>query len=82
MRAKGYLYVFLMILIVLNMKGMKLHSPHFISELIVALGCLGVLTYRLSDLEEKQNYSKIGRIVFVGVLSGYVFFELENYFFQ
>lgn len=81
MRIKGYFYVFLIMLTVLNMKGLKFHSTHFFSELIVALGCLLVLTFKLSDFEEEQNYTRLGRIVLIGVFLGYGLYELESYLF-
>lgn len=77
MRIKGYFYVFLIMLTTLNMKGLKFHSTHFFSELIVALGCLLVLTFKLSDFEEEQK----GRIVLIGVFLGYGLYELESYLF-
>ncbi len=81
MRIKGYFYVVIIILTALNMKGLNFQSTHFFSELIVALGCLLVLTLRLSSFESEQNDRKLGRVILVGVFLGYGFYQLESYLF-
>lgn len=63
------------------MKELKFQSTHFLSELIVALGCLLVLTLRLSSFESEQNDKKLGRVILVGVFLGYGFYQLESYLF-
>ncbi|MEB7771527.1 hypothetical protein [Kurthia gibsonii] len=80
-RIKGYFYVFLIMLIALNIKELNFQSTHFFSQLIATLGCLLVLTFKLNNFEREQNDRKLGRVILGGVLIGYIFYHLENYIF-
>lgn len=79
MKLKGLINVIIVMWVVLNLKDMQWDDPHIFTKIVVVVAVLWLLGRDFLQFEQQQKHEKIGRTVFLGVLMGYLLYELEGY---
>lgn len=79
MKLKGFINIMIVMWVVLNLKDMQWNDPHIFTKIVVMVAVLWLLGHDFLRFEQQQKHEKIGRTVFLGVLIGYLFYELESY---
>lgn len=81
MKLSGLINVIIVMWLVLNLKDIQWDDPHIFTKIVVVVVVLWLLGRDFLRFEQQQKHEKIGRTVFLGVLIGSLFYELEGYIF-